>query len=154
MKSIILSIKKQYSEAILSGIKKCELRRSPFPKDIGLVIIYSSNHVGLITGWFTVRTLVEGRPEEIWKQFAKDSYINKEDFDKYYEGATKAVCLVIDSYQRLDPPIDPSNELREFAAPQSFMYPRKSDWPIFERRIPLLKSQMLENHFGSLFGDE
>ncbi|MDA8055608.1 MAG: ASCH domain-containing protein [Thermoplasmatales archaeon] len=151
MKAIILSIKKQYSEAILSGIKKCELRRSPFPRDVDIVIIYSSNHVGLITGWFTIQSRIEGSPEEIWKQFSKEAYITKDEFDKYYEGATKGVCLVIDTFQRLEPPINPTTELREFVAPQSFMYPRDSDWVIFEERIPPLQNQTLDSHFGKLF---
>lgn len=154
MSIAILSIKKRYTDAILSGLKKCELRKSPFPKNISTAIIYSSNHTGLITGWFAVKTTVESNPEDIWKRFSKDVYINKEEFDKYYEDATKAICLVIDSYHKLDPPIDPSIELTDFSPPQSFMYLRKADWPILEKRINLLQRQMLETHFGNIVEGE
>lgn len=150
MSVAILSIKKKFSDAIFSGTKRCELRRSPFPKNINFVIVYTSSDSGLITGWFTVKTKLELSPKEIWKRFSREAYIEKDEFDKYYEGAGKGVCLVIDHYQQLNPPIDPSRELENFVAPQSFMYLKASDWPIFESRIPALKEQTLERHFGSI----
>ncbi len=148
MTVIILSIKRKYAEAILSGVKKCELRKGSFPRDVSLALIYSSNHDGLITGWFTVKRKVEGTPKQVWEKFSEDAHISKEDFDRYYEGSKKAVALVIGKYQKLDAPINPFKEFKGFVAPQSFMYPRESDMTLLTQRIEPLREQTLESRLG------
>jgi predicted transcriptional regulator len=146
VKVVILSIKQQYAEAILSGKKTCELRKGRFPKGVRLAIIYASNHEGRITGWFTVKREVVGTPAEIWHQFSNMAGISKEDFDNYYEGADSAVCLVVGEKQRLEKPIDPTEELKGFIPPQSFTYPRKEHLPILTSRIDALYRESLRRY--------
>jgi len=146
VKIVILSIKQQYAEAILSGKKTCELRKGHFPKGVRLVIIYASNHEGRITGWFTVKEEVVGTPAEIWRRFSDMAGISKEDFDSYYEGSDSAVCLVVGKKQRLEKPFDPTEELKGFIPPQSFTYPRKEHLPILTSKIEVLYRESLSKY--------
>ena len=84
MKSIILAIKPKYAEAILSGQKKYEFRKTHFPRDVRLALLYSSNRIERITGWFTIRERVEDSPDEIWHKYGEGGGITKEEFCQYY----------------------------------------------------------------------
>ena len=135
MNQIILSIKPRFAEAILQGKKRCEFRRSTFPKGIGLVIIYSSKPVGKIVGWFIVKNFRIGKPKDLWHSHESDGGVSKEEFDEYYKGERTGVCLEIKCVHRLDPPLDPFVRLNKFTVPQSFRYLVEEENSLFSRMI-------------------
>jgi predicted transcriptional regulator len=122
MKQVILAIRPKFAEAILSGKKKCEFRKSAFPKDVDLVIIYCSKNVGKIIGWFRVKRCRTGKPQDLWHLHEVDGGVSKDEFDDYYSNSNFAVCLEIRCAHRLNPPIDPFEDLENFTIPQSFRY--------------------------------
>ena len=125
--NVILSIKPKYAEAILCGEKKCEFRKNRLPRNVDRVLLYASNSIGKIVGWFTIRKQITGRPGDIWKSHSMVGGITKKEFDEYYNGHKEAVCIEIKDVTKLDPPIDPYDLLPEFVPPQSYIYLRGSD---------------------------
>jgi predicted transcriptional regulator len=144
MKGVILAIKPKYAEAVLSGEKKYEFRKHPFPKNIKLVIIYASNHVGKIVGWFEIKKQVVAKPEIIWNKYSKYAGISQEDFFKYYNNCKQAVCLEIQKVHKLEPPIDPFQCIKDFIPPQSYRYLKENDYDYFIDKIKDIQIQRLE----------
>ena len=135
MKHVILSIKPKFAQAILSGKKRCEFRKSSFPKDVDVAVIYCTKDVGKIVGWFTVKGCMTGGPQDLWRLHGSVGGISKDEFDEYYSGSRSGVCLEIQSVHRLDPPIDPFKEFEDFTAPQSFRYCTKDEQRFFSKVI-------------------
>ena len=140
---VILSIKPKYAERILSGEKKCEFRKSSFPRHIKTAIIYESKPVGKIVGWFNISKHETGKPMDIWKKHSKIGGITEKEFIEYYDGYNEAVCLKIDKVYRLDSPIDPFESDHDFVIPQSFRYVNNEDYNMLISRISDFGNQKL-----------
>lgn len=140
---IILSIKPKYVKAILSGKKKCEFRKSSFPKRVKTAIIYETEPVGKIVGWFNITKQEIGKPSEIWKKHSKIGGINKKDFNKYYNNKKIAVCLKIGKVHKLKSPIDPFDSIENFVIPQSYRYVNNDDFSFLISKIPDFQNQKL-----------
>ncbi len=123
--AILLSIKPVYAEAILSGKKTVEFRKSRFPKLVRTMVLYATSPVKRIVGCAKVRAVVVLSPAGAWRRYHKRGAIDRRAFDAYYAGSKKAVCLVLGMAHRLDPPIDPYKAVKDFRAPQSFRYVNK-----------------------------
>ena len=50
----LLSIRPEYAEAIFAGRKTVEFRRAPLADDVSVVVVYVTQPVGRVIGWFTV----------------------------------------------------------------------------------------------------
>ncbi len=121
--NVLLSIEPKYAEAIISGIKKYEFRRTIFKrKDIDRVYLYSNSTVRKIVGAFEIERIIEGNPQEIWKKCHEYGGISEEDFFKYFTGARKAFAIKIKNAQIFHEPIDPYSMFVKFTPPQSFYY--------------------------------
>lgn len=121
--NVLLSIEPKYAEAVFSGIKKYEFRRTIFKRrDIDRVYLYSNSTVRKIVGSFEVGIILDGTPQEIWKKCHKYGGISEEDFLKYFAGARKAFAIEIKNAQRFSEPIDPYSTFVKFTPPQSFYY--------------------------------
>jgi predicted transcriptional regulator len=142
---VILSIKPKYADAILSKEKTVEFRKAGFPKNANAAIIYSSNHVGRIIGWFKIKTIVTLNPQDAWGKYKNLGSIPKNEFDEYYNGSKDAVCLEIGKVHKIDPPIDPYKNIKDFRPPQSFRYMLESDYDGLNDRIDFLKHLRLES---------
>jgi predicted transcriptional regulator len=121
----LLSIKPQYSERILSGEKKFELRKRKLgtrPGDV--VVIYTSSPTRALTGAFIVQDEFEMPVTALWSLHRNDLGIRKEDYAEYFRDRDYAVAISIGRTVTL-PPIS-LDELRRvrpgFAPPQSYMY--------------------------------
>ena len=145
---VILSIKPKYADAILSREKTVEFRKVGFPNKADTVIIYSSNHIARIIGWFKIRNIVTLDPENAWKRYQKQGAIPKDEFDKYYKGAKKAVCIEIGPIHKIKPPIDPYKNIEHFIPPQSFRYMMMPDYQGLINHIDYLKHIPLDSFSG------
>src|SRR5690554_7048719 len=67
MKTIILAIKPQYVERIMSGTKKFEYRTRIPKNNINKIIIYSSYPVKKIIVEVEIIEVLEMSPEELWE---------------------------------------------------------------------------------------
>jgi type I restriction enzyme S subunit len=121
--NVLLSVRPQYAEAIVSKKKKYELRRSVFKrKDIEKVYIYSTSPVSKIVGSFEVEEVIEDSPESIWNNCHEDLAISEDDFFRYFEGSMSAFAIKITNMMRFSDPLDPCSLIEDFRPPQSFRY--------------------------------
>lgn len=120
---VLLSIKPEYANKILSGEKKFEFRKSIFKKEgIRTVIIYATLPVGKVIGEFDIKTILSGKPEFIWDKTCDLSGITKDFFDSYFYNRSKAYAIEIESVKKYDNPISLSDIKIGLKAPQSFTY--------------------------------
>lgn len=133
---VILSIKPKYADAILSGKKKCEFRKTPFLKKVNKVILYSSSPINKIVGWFEIKNQITGKPSTIWRKYSKNAGITRKEFFDYYDGSESAVCIEIKKVNRFKSPIDPFVKKNNFIVPQSFRYVNGNDYSLLKTVVP------------------
>lgn len=119
---VLLSIKPQFVEKIISGEKTFEYRKQVFKQDISTVVIYATKPVGMIVGEFKVKDILKDSPSNIWSKTKKNSGISKKFFMDYFYERDSAYALEIQDFVKFDLEIDPKDVFLNFTAPQSFMY--------------------------------
>jgi predicted transcriptional regulator len=94
----LFSIKPVYANAILSGVKRFELRRGS-GNDFSygdIVVIYASGRVKSIVGEFTVGRVFRGSPLHIWRIVSsRRDYGIGRDAWQYIEGGKRAFALEV-----------------------------------------------------------
>lgn len=120
---VLLSIKPEYADKILSGEKRFEFRKSIFKRDgIRTVIIYATMPVGKVIGEFEIETILSDRPDSIWDRTSQSSGITKDFFDSYFSERSKAYAIEVKSTKKYSIPQDLSEIKIGLKAPQSFTY--------------------------------
>lgn len=118
-RDVLMSIRPEYAEAILSGKKTFELRRRRPSFAVGSrVVVYSSSPDQRLLGTFEAGAVHEAPPDEIWRMVSKRAGIDRDAFDVYFSGCENAYAIEVRSPQRLDP-----KPLR-FRPPQSYLFLR------------------------------
>ena len=122
--NVLLSIKPKYVEEIMNGNKRYEFRKSIFRcrEDVELVYIYSTSPVKKIVGVFTIETIIEDHPRNLWEKFKEFSGIGDEEFFSYFGRCKKGFAIGIGNVEVFEDPIDPKNFIPGFVPPQSFRY--------------------------------
>lgn len=121
MCKILLSINPEHVENIFNGNKKYEYRKVKCKQDADKIIIYSTYPIKKVVGEATIETVLENSPEEVWKMTNKESGIDFQFFQQYYEGKEKAIAYKLSNIIKYKKP----KELESYglkAAPQSFVY--------------------------------
>ena len=118
----LLSIKPEYAEKILSGVKKYEFRKAIFKKDVDTVVIYATKPVGKIIGEFKVKDILRDQPGRLWDKTKEYSGISQSFFDQYFNGRNQAFAIQIKNPFRYNEPYDLKKLLPKGIAPQSFCY--------------------------------
>lgn len=119
----IMSIKPCFCELIFSGWKQFEYRRRVFKRlNVDKVYIYASKPICKIVGYFTIECIIRDAPSDVWRVTHKDGGISKKQFDEYFKGRDIAYAISIDEAVKLDEPIDPKQVIKDFKAPQNFIY--------------------------------
>lgn len=119
---VLLSIKPQFVQEMISGNKKYEYRKRIFRREVESVIVYSTMPVGKIIGEFKIENIINDTPEKIWSKTHKYSGISKDFFMKYFHNKDQGYALKIKDLNIFDEPIDPKKDIENFTAPQSFKY--------------------------------
>jgi predicted transcriptional regulator len=111
--NVILAIKSEHAEAILSGAKKYEFRKRAFKReDIKRVYLCVSG--GAIVGSFEIEFTLLGSPQAVWRTCHEDGAISKQDFFDYFGSRNEAVAHKVKNPERCE-----GNALTR---PQSFCY--------------------------------
>jgi len=135
---ILLSIKPEYANKILTGEKKFEFRKIGFNnKKINTVVIYATKPVGKVIGEFEVLEVHSGAPKTIWEKTKRHAGIDKIFFDSYYNGRSKAFAIAVGDVTRYEEPVE-LNEIRPgLTPPQSFCYLSKQENLQAELEFPI-----------------
>ncbi len=121
MESVIMSIKPQFVDKILTGEKTYEYRKNVCRRSVRKIYIYSTVPVKRIVGEAEIDRIIVEKPEKLWEMTKKSSGIDKVFYDEYFRDREVAVAyklknIIEYSEMRL---------LREFGietAPQSYRY--------------------------------
>lgn len=123
---VLLSIKPEYAEKILSGQKRYEFRKAIFKNtDVRTVVIYATMPVGKIVGEFDFDEVLSDTPQAIWKETQEFSGITKQFFNLYFYGRRTAHAIKVREARRYDEPISLVDVIPSGAAPQSYCYLRE-----------------------------
>lgn len=121
MCTILLSINPNYVEKIMNGTKIYEFRKRACKRHVDKIIIYSTTPVMKVVGEAEVEDVLVDKPSEIWKVTKRESGIDKDFFDNYYQNRDEAVVYKLTNIVKYLIP----KELKDYGvrcAPQSFQY--------------------------------
>ena len=121
--NVILSIRPTFCKMIFSGQKKYEYRKRVFTRsDVDKVYIYATKPICRIVGCFRVEEVIENKKSYMWETTHKDGGISKEYVAAYFKNCDMAHAIKIGEVVKLDNSIDPKEVIKDFHAPQNFMY--------------------------------
>jgi predicted transcriptional regulator len=118
----LLSIKPEYAEAIFTGRKTVEFRRSRLAADIKVVLVYATQPVGRILGWFEVADVIESTPIRLWEDYADRGAVDPSAYFAYFTDANQAFGILVRRATRLDRPAELGQLSPGLKAPQKFQY--------------------------------
>jgi len=140
---LLLSIKPKYSEKIFSGKKRYEFRKQKPRRVVDRIFIYESHPSKNIVGWFSVKKIHSGCPEDIWMKCKSLSGLEEKNYFNYCKGSKIIYAFEIDKTFEFDNPINPLEIVSDFKPPQSFKY--IDDSTLYKK---------LENKFDHIFKGE
>jgi len=121
--NVLLSIKPKYVSGIIAGKKRYEFRKLIWKrKDADTVFIYSSAPSKKIVGFFSIGSIIEGPPDDLWSEFKDHSGIVEDEFFNYFNGREIGFAIEISQMNVFETPIDPFRQTPDFRPPQSFCY--------------------------------
>ena len=84
---VLLSIKPEYAEKILSGEKGYEFRRTIFKSQfVTKVVLYASSPLQKVVGEFDIECIITLSLDALWEDTKCHSGIDKEFYDSYFRG--------------------------------------------------------------------
>lgn len=119
--NVIISIKPQFVEKILSHEKKYEFRKIVPKKEVEKYLIYSTVPDKKIVGYFESDRIIKDNPSNLWDTFSEHAGISEEGFFDYFAERREGFAIEITKLKIFREPID-VNELDNFVAPQLFRY--------------------------------
>ncbi len=117
----LLSIRPHFAEAILTGRKKVELRRTGFAQPISHVVVYATAPIKRVVGIFEVVKVDRDRPVRLWRRYRSVAGVKAEFFRSYYEGLEQGIAIVVGSTERFEEPL-PLSAIHVSSPPQSYRY--------------------------------
>jgi predicted transcriptional regulator len=120
---ILLSIKPEYANKILSGEKKYEFRRKIHKnQSVKTIIIYATKPIGKVIGEFSIKEIHSGHPILLWEQTKKFAGIEYPLFNRYFEGCSVGYAIEVKKIIKYANPMDLSDFIESGIAPQSYTY--------------------------------
>jgi predicted transcriptional regulator len=129
-RSLLLSLRPRFAEAILGGAKTTELRRRPIKASPGtVVVLYASAPTMAIVGTAVLVDIVALSPHTAWRRYRHTLSLSWPEFIEYLAGAERAHLLRLDDVKELDRPLTLQSLRRTapFQPPQSFRYLHAAD---------------------------
>jgi predicted transcriptional regulator len=119
--AILLSIHPRFAQAILSGEKTVEFRRTGFRRTVSSVIVYETAPTSRIVGSFVLDEHVKASPSELWAKFSEESGLTKREFFDYFAGCAAGLALRVGRVIRFSSPVELA-AIGKITPPQSFRY--------------------------------
>ncbi len=123
---IVLSLKPRFAEAILSGVKTVELRRT-VPKIVvpTRALLYATTPVRALLGTCIITDVRSVGLEALWREYGSRSDLHYHEFQQYFDGLDAGTALTLTEPQAFGQRV-PLQDLRArprgFRPPQSFAY--------------------------------
>lgn len=120
-KTIVLSIRPSFVDAIWEGRKRFEFRRVMPANHVWRVLIYESAPVSLVVGEFIVGGHLKMVVDSMWRYCESKAGISHHDFYQYFKGLRVAQCYFILTYRKYKKPF-PITKFGFTQPPQNFYY--------------------------------
>ena len=121
MKAILLSIKPEYVDRILTGTKKYEYRKRLARSNSSVLLVYSTSPVMKVVAKVEIRGTISAAPSTLWEQTKNNAGISRKKYREYFHGCKKAYAYKLGKVEIFNPPRDLS-DYDVTLAPQSFSY--------------------------------
>lgn len=96
-KSAVLSIKPKYAEAIFSGRKTVEYRKSSLRSGVdGIYIHVCGEDPACVQGFVSYSGYICGSPSDVWEKTKDTGCVTEEEFFDYFRGADTAYALQLE----------------------------------------------------------
>ena len=123
---VVLSLKPRFAEAILSGVKTVELRRT-VPKIVvpTRALLYATTPVRALLGTCIITRVQTADLAVLWREHGSRSDLRYHEFERYFDGVDVGTALVLtqpQAFGRRVPLQDLRAKPRGFRPPQSFAY--------------------------------
>ena len=121
-RTLLISLRPRFAQAIYSGEKKFELRRTSPKGRVGRVFIYETAPVSAITGFFEATSVRHRNKRQVWTELGDHLSLQKSEFDEYLKDRELAVTIGVGNPVRLGRPVHLQEALGSPEAPQSFRF--------------------------------
>lgn len=122
-RTVLLSVKPQYSDLILSGEKRVEFRRTWAKDSVEMIAIYSSSPTQRIVGLVEIEGCISGSPTKLWSICTdRGGGLTRQELRNYFADKSTGYGVLLGSVYPLKQPLDPKSIFKDFRAPQSFRY--------------------------------
>lgn len=125
---LLISVKPEYAEKILTGEKTIELRKCA-PKKVGkdgYILIYVTAPVKQLWGIYKIANIIKDKPDNVWEEFGEQTGITKQEFNNYYKENKSAFGIQLLEVKNLFKHSINLNNLKKllpgFTPPQTYRY--------------------------------
>ena len=106
MSQVIMSLKPEYGNLVLSGSKTVELRNRIVRIEPGTKIwIYITRPIGEVVAMAAVSSVIHDSPVAIWRRYCRQMCIDWVGFEDYVGDRPQVSALLLESVTTLDEPI-------------------------------------------------
>lgn len=120
---VLLSIKPEFVEKILSGEKKYEFRKKLFKRQsVKTIVIYATMPIGKVVGEFDIDHVISDDPNLVWEKTKKYAGVSKSFYDEYFEEKSLAFAIAVGKVTLYDEPKSLNYFGKNIVAPQSYRY--------------------------------
>lgn len=130
----LYSIKPIYSNQIINGTKKYELRKRMPAKKLDYILIYSSSPTSKVIGYAEVKGIYKNTVQQVWKRTSKFAGISKKDYEDYFDGCENAYAIELENVKKFVRPFNLVEINEDYMAPQSFAYISHDEFKRIKRR--------------------
>ena len=120
---VLMSIKPEFVDRIISGEKSYEFRRVLYKRnDISRIVVYASSPVCRIVGEIEVASLITDTPENLWQKTKDKAGISEQFFFSYFSGRDKANAIEVKAFHPYKEQVKLKDKYPSLVPPQSFCY--------------------------------
>jgi len=127
-------IKPIYTDRIMSGEKKFELRKRLPSVDVDYIIIYSTFPASKVVGYAKIKKYHSSSIENIWNLVHEQAGIDYGSYNKYFINSTVACAIEFDEVFKFIRPFGISEISKGITVPQSFCYVGEDVFSRLKRR--------------------
>ena len=124
---VLLSIKPEFAEMILSGAKRYEYRKTIFKNnEVETAVIYATLPIGKVVGEFQIGGILEDTPAALWERTKEHAGVSEDIYQRYFKGCETARAIQVANPKRYAQPLSLLEATGSTVAPQSFRYLEKT----------------------------
>src|SRR5262249_55232094 len=117
-----MAIRPDYAQKILSGDKRVEFRKTRLAGTVSHVVMYATNPIQRIVGFFKVLGIEQAAPDELWRRHQRHGGIERSRFFAYYNERDSGIAIRVGEVVGLGSPKALSALGDKLVPPQSFRY--------------------------------